>query len=233
MIRAQTAAAAVAAASLLVALVAGGAVIWRHHKADADRVAACRAVTSLNSERNDSTQPVTTGGPVAVVLGDSYAQGQYLDVPRQKAWSTLVGKERGWTTFVDAVGGTGFSAPGPCGGQSFPERVAEVLAHEPQLVVIEGGLNELGQSPTVERHAVQTTLEALARVPRVIVVGPPRTPGKGDPAATDALLRDETVKAGREYVSTITLAFPLLDDDVHLTEEGHREFAQLVISATG
>lgn len=206
-------------------------MLWRQHQTAERTAASCAAVTADNAARDDR-RPVTSGGPTAAVLGDSYAQGQHLDRPREQAWSTLLGQAEGWTTRVDAIGMTGFINGGYCGGQTFASRLPAVLASRPQVLVVEGGLNDYEADPADVRQAAAELLAAARAVPTVIVVGPPSAPARGDtPAAVDAALGEATAAAGRQYVSTLTAGLPYLPDRLHLTPEGHQIFADLVASA--
>jgi acyl-CoA thioesterase-1 len=67
---------------------------------------------------------------------------------------------------------------------------------------------------------------------RVVVVGPPPAPARAAGAARiDALLRAESDRAGVPYGSMIGRSFDYLDDRLHLTPAGHREFGALVADA--
>lgn len=213
--------------ALVVAVSGGGALLWRQHQAAERAAASCAAIRADNTARDDG-RPVVSGGPTAVILGDSYAQGQHLDRPREQAWSTLIGAQEGWTTYVNAVGGTGFVGEGPCGAQRFSSRVAAVLARNPQVVVVEGGLNDTAFTPDEVESSAGDLLRALATVPHIVVVGPTAPPARPDTAAIDNALRDATTAAGRTYVSAEAWTLPYLPDNLHLTVDGHRAFADLV-----
>jgi hypothetical protein len=77
-----------------------------------------------------------------------------------------------WNLTVRGIGRTGFVNGGTCGNQSFPTRVDEVVADDPEMVIVEGGLNDAGQS-----GIGAAAREVLARIPatiRVVVVWPDR-----------------------------------------------------------
>lgn len=178
-------------------------------------------------------RPVTTGGPVAVVLGDSWAAGTFLPNPRAQAWSTLIGRQKHWTTYVNAVGGTGFANPGACGGQTYGDRVPAVLALHPELVLIEGGLNDDAVAPAHETNAERAVLERLASVPTVIVVGPPKAPTRPHTAAIDRALAAGAAADQRRYISTQKWSLPLRGDRLHMTAAGHPIFARDLATAIG
>lgn len=213
---------------VVAVLVVGGAAakLARDHARTAD---LCEAVTAQNVQRHDDS-PVVTGGPVAVVLGDSYAQGAGLDDPRA-SWPTPLGQAHGWTTYVNAVGGTGFSNGGYCGGQDYRSRTAAVLAHRPDVVIVQGGLNDTDAGAWDERAAVAGVLADLVAVPQVIVVGPVAAPSRPDADVVDEQMRAVTEQAGRRYVSALGWPVPFSSDQLHMTPAGHPQFAQLVAAA--
>jgi acyl-CoA thioesterase-1 len=66
----------------------------------------------------------------------------------------------------------------------------------------------------------------------VVVVGPPPAPARAAGAErVDQVLRAESARAGVRYVSMIDGSFSYLDDDLHLTPAGHRDFGDLVTDA--
>lgn len=163
----------------------------------------------------------TDGKSGVAVLGDSYTAGLGLEDPTE-GWAFQVGGA------VAGVGGTGFVNGGPCGGQSFGERLDDVLATQPGTLVVQGGLNDTGQSPDTLRDAAAELLEAAADTPRVVVLGPVDAPATQDEAAVDAALSDAARDAGREYVSGLDWDLEFLPDRLHLTEDGHDALARHV-----
>ncbi|WP_091947967.1 SGNH/GDSL hydrolase family protein [Trujillonella endophytica] len=214
---------------LALVVIAGVAVWWTQRGEDPDE-ALCRTI-SAEVEARDDERPVATGGEVAVILGDSYSQGMLLPDQREQAWSTALGRLQGWTTYVDAIGGTGFVNGGSCGGQTFGSRVEHVLEWSPGTVVVQGGLNDADADPAEVQEAAGEVLADLSDVPRVVVVGPPTTPGRGDVTAIDAALAVAAAEADRQYVSTAGWTLPYGDDGLHPTAEGHQQFAAMVAQA--
>ena len=191
--------------------------------------AACTAVRDLNNARNDAT-PVSDGKRVAVILGDSYAQGQWLDDARNDAWSTLLGQQEKWKTFVNGSGGSGFAFAGPCGDQAFGQRVDAVLAHDPSVVIVEGGVNDL---PGTVAAPAKKLLEALANVKTVIVIGPVAAPGfdADNVSAVDKELSAVVEATGRTYVSMVGADVEIGPDHRHMTAAGHAQYAKIVAAA--
>lgn len=170
--------------------------------------------------------PAVAAGPtVALIIGDSYAQGAYLERSRVDAWPRSLGQLRGWTTYVDGIGGTGFTAPGPCRDQQFEKRASEAYRVGASVVVIEGGLNDTTAPPPAVEQASVRLLQSLRRVPTVIVVGPASTPARPVSEELEAALRGSTLSQGRLFVPARDWRLELQPDRLHPTVEGHRQFA--------
>lgn len=173
---------------------------------------------------------VTDGTPTVVVLGDSYSVGAGLD-DRAKAWPTLAGKAEGWATHVAGVGGTGFVNQGPCGGQSFGQRLSDVMALEPDTLIIAGGVNDSDSAPNDVRASATAVLRLTASVPTVIVVGPADAPAKDNLPAIDAALAEATEASGRKYVSALGWELEYQPDRLHPTEAGQAVYASHIETA--
>ncbi|GLZ51769.1 hypothetical protein Acsp07_13860 [Actinomycetospora sp. NBRC 106378] len=193
----------------------------------------CAGVTRLTTARRDDTVPVSTGGPTAVVLGDSLAEGSTLPDPKAEAFPAAVGRAWGTTTWVDAIDGTGFVNPGYCGNQTYADRVGAVLARAPRLVVVEGGLNDRLRPPAEVGAAITDLLGRLRGVPAVVVIGPvvPPVASPDDVARLDGVLRAATAAAERTYVPALDWRIPWGPDGAHPTVEGHRRYAELLLTA--
>lgn len=215
----------------LLVVAAGGAAWWyRDHRRSERLAAQCDEVTALNEERGD--EPVSHGDIEAVILGDSYAQGQYLDDPRAQAWSTLAAKRLGWTASVDAVGGTGLVSDGPCGNQSVEDRAADALTSRPDVVVVEAGLND---QPDADLGDALSGVAAAAGDAELIVVGPTTPPGydADRAAAVDRALAAASTEVGAEYVSALDWDLAYGPDGLHMTAAGHRAYAEDFTRAIG
>lgn len=201
---------------VLTVLAPGGAT-----GADAQRCATF-ATQSQVRERL-----VTGHGRRVVVIGDSYAVGLGLRDPATSWPSRLPGR-----VHVHGFSGSGFSAhASPCGPVSYADRAPRAVAAGADLVVVEGGLNDVDQPAGAIAAGFRTLVREL-RGHRVLVVGPPPAPTRADGAArVDALLREECGRAGVPYLSMIDARFGYLDDRLHLTAAGHRQFGARVAAA--
>ncbi len=110
---------------------------------------------------------VPTGGPppVAVFLGDEWTEGQGADSPTT-AFAEQVARAHGWRLINAGQGGTGYVTDGPAaspGRSPLPERVADVVAQHPDVVIVAAGLDDAGQGYRGEQvtAAVRSTLEGL------------------------------------------------------------------------
>jgi acyl-CoA thioesterase-1 len=166
-----------------------------------------------------------TGHPVAV-LGDSYSVGLGLRDPERSWPAQIPGR-----VHVFGFSGSGFSAHASgCRRVSYADRVRRA-ARNADLVVVEGGLNDVDRPDAEIRAGVREVLRVL-RHNTVVVVGPVRAPSRAAGVQrVDALLADECSRAGVRYVSMVDLSLPYLADGLHLTLAGHRTFGEAVARA--
>ncbi|MGN7257168.1 SGNH/GDSL hydrolase family protein [Arthrobacter sp. SAFR-023] len=165
------------------------------------------------------------------MLGDSYAAGEHLADPAA-GWVSKVASSKKWAVGVDAIGGTGFLNGGPCLTHNFSSRIGSVVESKPDILIIQGGLNDHGRAPESEAQAVTKVLNQAKVIKTVIVIGPADVPKVTDEAPTDEALKDATVTAGRTYISALgwdDLTF--IEDGLHLTQEGHAAYASHVAVA--
>jgi len=212
------------AVGLTAAVTTAGLLVDTRAGADTDRCAGFRAAARERAEL------VTGTGDQVLVIGDSYSVG--LGVRAWESWPTrLPGR-----VVVDGFSGSGFSREASsCGDVSYGARVARAAPDWPRLVpglvVVEGGLNDVDQP----RRAVVAGFERLmAEVggARVLVVGPAPAPDRaGAVPAVDALLARLAGEHGVGYLSMLDADLAYLDDGLHLTPAGHREFGDLVAAA--
>jgi len=166
---------------------------------------------------------VTGSGHRVAVLGDSYSVGLGLRDPRGSWPTRLAGRVE-----VFGFSGSGFAAgSSPCPSSSYGVR-ARGAAEAAEVVVVEGGLNDVDQSGTAIRAGVRRVLAEL-RGHRVLLVGPVAAPSRaGRVSRVDQVLAAEGARAGVPYLSMLTLRLPYLADGLHLTAAGHRRFGDAV-----
>jgi lysophospholipase L1-like esterase len=105
----------------------------------------CKAETAYAAEHG-SVIEAATGKTNVVIMGDSYTTGEFLP-DRSRGWAYQVGQGKDWAVKLNGFGGTGFVNSGPCDSRAYSDRIAKVLALKPQVLIVEGGLNDANASP--------------------------------------------------------------------------------------
>lgn len=165
-----------------------------------------------------------TGRPVLVV-GDSWSAGWRLTDPAGAWPGRLPGR-----VFVDGFPGSGYSTDAsPCGPVSYAARVRGAVERSvPDLVVLQGGLNDVDRPDEEIAAGFERVLTALS-AQDVVVVGPARAPSRARAVPrVDRLLQRLCAEHGVPYVGTTDLDLPYLPDRLHLTQQGHRLFGDAV-----
>jgi acyl-CoA thioesterase-1 len=186
--------------------------------ADADHCGRFAADSVARAER------VTGTGQRVVVIGDSWSAGLGLD-DAAGAWpSQLPG-----AVHVAGFSGSGFSAhASSCRQVSFADRAPAALRGGADLVVIEGGLNDVDQSDRAIRVGFARLMEELTGH-AVVVIGPAAAPARAAAVPrVDALLASLAEQYGAGYVRTSDVDLAYLDDRLHLTGGGHQVFGEYV-----
>jgi len=117
------------------------------------------------------TTAAETGGAglQVAVLGGSYVAAEGTGT----AWPELLGTQEGWEVTSFAVDGSGFVVEAEP-GSTLGARVDEVVAAEPDVVVVAGGRDDVRQAPSVVQPAaldVVTRLRSELPEATVLVVG--------------------------------------------------------------
>ncbi|MDO7867652.1 SGNH/GDSL hydrolase family protein [Nocardioides jiangxiensis] len=204
-------------------LVVAGAA-WSHgHRGFCQRAAEARSTRAAI---------VTGAGQRVLVIGDSWSAGRGLEHVGRSWPRYLPGR-----VHVDGFSGSGFSrGASPCAGRAYADRVDQALLRtgaKPDLVVLEGGLNEYDRPDDAIRSGVRRVLARLADrgIPMrdVVVVGPVAAPARaGAVPRVDRVLSEEAARDHVRYLSVLDLELPYLPDRLHLTEQGHEEFGKAV-----
>ncbi len=218
----------VRAVVVAVVLVVVGTVGWARWWHDHERDDACAVVRASVARRGD--RPVGTGPRQVLVVGDSYAQGWGLRDPRG-SWPTAMADEADATVRVDGFAGSGFTGSAFCAGEDFGARAARLDLTDDEVLVVQGGLNDVNADPDVIEAAAVAVLEAAGAD---AVVGPPPAPQRDQAltVATDEALARAAEDAGVVYVSTIDWDdLTYLPDRLHLTPKGHAVFGTRVADA--
>ncbi len=181
------------------------------------------------AERSAEIASVVVGtgsGPKISVIGDSYAFGTGLDRATDAWPSRLTGR-----VTVDGFPGSGFSSrASSCPKVSYADR-ARAAAKGADLVVVEGGLNDVNRRGLKIRAGFKRLIRALEGH-RVVVVGPASAPARAEGVPRiDALLAELSAEAGVRYLRMSYLDLSYLGDRLHLAPAGHDAFGRRVARA--
>ncbi len=142
-----------------------------------------------------------------LVFGDSWTYGSAASLPTL-GYAYVIGERLGWETTVDGVRGSGYLKPGLDGG-SYGERIAALdPALDPDLVIVEGSINDRRLPASGYRDAVTAAWDALAALypeATIVIMGPaPQVlPVEAATARIDADLAALASARGWWYVSPI------------------------------
>lgn len=183
--------------------------------------------------------------PHVLIFGDSWTYGSAASDPHL-GYAYLVADIAGWTTTVDGVRGSGYLKPG-LDGPDFGTRIEHLdPALDPDLVIVQGSINDRREPAEGYRAAVDAAWDALAqRYPRaqIVVLGPaPQVlPVEPETVRIDRDLRDAAAARGWWYVSPIAESWitvenyaAVIDTGVgrdHPSTEGHRVLAERLAAA--
>lgn len=227
------------AAVVLVCAVA----VWRAWSAPAEPAA------QIAQPQSPAVAPAPLSLPDAatvLVFGDSWTYGSAATVPTL-GYAYVLGEAQGWNTVVDGVRGSGYLKPGIDGG-SYGERIAQLdPSLEPDLVIVEGSINDRRLYPTGYRDAVTAAWDALAALypeASFVILGPaPQVlPVQKATARIDRDLAELAAARGWWYISPIAeewitpanYAAVIDSSDLgrdHPSTEGHAYLAQRVAAA--
>ncbi|TFV53730.1 SGNH/GDSL hydrolase family protein [Blastococcus sp. TF02A-35] len=202
--------------------------------------ASPRATTSAPGTAAESGETNEERVRIAV-LGDAYTAGSAMDSGEESRWPALLSEQFPWDVTSYAVGGTGFAA-GREQAQSFADRVPEIVAARPEVVVVAGGHDDVNAPVAQVQDGVRRTLgELRAALPdaRVLVVGvfwPGRKPA--GVFAVNRALQTTSAEVGATFVDALNEGWlegadPALvgPDGTYPTDAGHAALAQRIGSA--
>ena len=183
--------------------------------------------------------------PHVLVFGDSWTYGSAASDP-SLGYAYLLADLLGGETTVDGVRGSGYLKPG-VDGPAFGERIAALdPSLDPDLVIIQGSINDRASGVAGYREAVIAAWDALAATypdATIVVLGPaPHELPVG--AATARIDQDLAALAGGRgwwYISPVQEDWitdqnylAVIDVDLgnrHPSTDGHRYLAEKVATA--
>ncbi|NYJ08978.1 SGNH/GDSL hydrolase family protein [Petropleomorpha daqingensis] len=177
---------------------------------------------------------LVAGKPLVAFLGDSWTAG--VGATGRRGYVVRTVERLGWGYANFGVGGSGYSVPGPH-HSLFAQRIPQLVALHPDLVVVQGSLNERHSTPEALGPAARTTLAELkAALPPgtpVLVVGACYNPGTADPTIDWINAGVSRAAAAAELPFVDPAAAGWLDphdpglwfDTIHPDDRGHQRFA--------
>jgi lysophospholipase L1-like esterase len=228
----------VALAALTVAVIALVAYTLNRGSVSAAQLAANSRVDA--KAQLAMTPPTEAALPQVAFLGDSYTGGSNMNISGTASlYSTLLAAQFHFSVDNFGVGGTGFVAPGQT-NQPFGVRVPDVVALQPDVVVVEGGHND-GTYPEAQVQAaardVLSRLHAGLPKAKIIVIGPIWPSGDVPQIERnlDGDLRQLAASVGARFVDPIAdgwFSEPYTkligSDGTHPTDAGHARIAHLL-----
>jgi lysophospholipase L1-like esterase len=154
-----------------------------------------RAVQAASAQR--PATPTTAGAhqPSVVFIGDSWTEGSGTTALRGYAVRTA--EQLHWNYLVLGVGGSGYDVAGR--GSTFGQRIDRAVSVHPDVIVVQGSLNERNSTTQSLRPAAIETLQRLRAAAdpatKIVVVGASYTPGT--PRTTIDWINDD-VRAAAE-----------------------------------
>jgi lysophospholipase L1-like esterase len=165
----------IAAVVVAVAVIAGLGYALRPQHTPTVAVAPATA-------RVDRPQPVDETRKTMLFIGDSYVAGTGLD---ETSYGCMAAARMGWYCKVSAAPGTGYISGGPANrfeleyigeSTSLNERLPSLaLTYKPDIVVLDGGRNDLFPPPDAVYDAMVSTIADVRRTwpaATVVVIRP-------------------------------------------------------------
>lgn len=233
--------------ALVLVAIAGGitgiAVARSGSSPVAQRAATAGQESRAIRERNDHlvhprppAQARRPSRPLLAVVGASFAAGVGAG-NRHDAWPEDLARLLHWGAAVSADPGAGYVNPGAGRRGPFSRLAARLnlTRLDPEVVIIQGGHDDIGRSLPLIRDRVESLVTAIRReVPRarlaVLTVF-----SRGNRPSRAALATDGAIVAAARHADPAVLVFdplaghwhfPRIRDHLHPTAAGHRWIAE-------
>jgi lysophospholipase L1-like esterase len=233
-----------AGAALLLTAVLGAWQPWRAPLAAPDAGSA-RGGTTADAPAPDAL--VLPADARVLVFGDSWTYGSAATDPT-RGYAYVLGELTGWQSVVNGVRGSGYLKPG-IDGPSFGERIATLdPALDPDLVIVQGSINDRLLVPDGYRAAVDAAWDALERIyptASIVVLGPAPhlLPVDAGTATIDETLATAAAARGWWYISPLDEGWitesnylDVIDTGAgrnHPSTDGHAYLAERLARALG
>lgn len=235
------------AIALLLAVTAGVLGVWRPWTPlpSAAPVGAAADGVTAATEAIAPAALTLPEHPTVLVFGDSWTYGSAASEPTL-GYAYVLADLIGGETIVKGVRGSGYLKPG-IDGPTFGERIAALdPSLSPDLVIIQGSINDRAQGAEGYREAVTAAWDALAAIypdAAIVVLGPAphELPVGATTARIDTDLGELAGARGWWYISPIAQDWiteenylSVIDVEVgrkHPSTEGHRYLAERLAAA--
>ncbi|WP_084039199.1 SGNH/GDSL hydrolase family protein [Demequina sp. NBRC 110053] len=178
--------------------------------------------------------------PTAIFLGDADTVGAALpDDQAASRWPTLVSQHFGWREVNAGCDGSGYVTTGDTCETTYRERVDRVLEEDPDVIVVSGGLADLGGTlGEIEAavHATFLTLDQTFPDAKIYVTGTLSAGAGYDAEALNAIVQEQAQRVGAVYFD---LGDPLegrpelVSAGGHPNADGHAVIAELTSNVLG
>lgn len=213
------------AAIAVIAFTAYQLQHWPPGRPTADTASPGRKGTAAGA------RPQLPVGTAVAVLGDSFSAPSPATTGPQ--WPQILADKLHWRVYTDAVDGSGYVSPGA--SQAFGPRVPALLRHDPDLIIVAGGVGDIGAYPSdrIAKAADQVITRLAQGAPQAqIVVVSPFSNGEPGPLTREfsAKLRSIALDHHVSYVDATRwlAAGPALfaPDGTHPTQPAQQTLAQ-------
>jgi lysophospholipase L1-like esterase len=169
-------------------------------------------------------------------LGDSDTAG--VGAGRPAGFEALLSRRFCWSGNTSGQSGTGYTNSGAGDRGNYASRIGAITATYPDLVFIQGGLNDL-DSPDLASAASESMslVRAEARDAFLLVIGPAPAPSVDIALLRSAndLIRDAAVRNNAHFVDLLSSSWAYNPESyvastVHLSKLGHQLLADQVAS---
>lgn len=192
----------------------------------------------------------SASGPVIAIIGDSIS-ARYDDSPgsQMQAWWSVMGRHYGAHVNIFAESGSGYVRNGhACSGTRFVDRLDDVAATEPTIVIIEGGRNDWayckGDGVALTTDALVTSSvddfftklkQAVVPGTTIIVLGPPWGPEQPEEQArVSAIVETAALRHRLRFIATDgVFDGDRTIDGIHPNRAGSTALGNTVVKALG
>lgn len=176
--------------------------------------------------------------PVALVVGDSYSEGYGATDPKSEGYVPLIAAATGWEMNVLTTSGGGYTKPGVNNNGPFGRllRDADLAGLSPDVIIIQGGINEPGTDAATMIAAVTDAAQIVrADLPTVplVIVGLLQPTGAGPDYAQRARNAMQTATDAIDnalFIETDSLTYEVIGDRIHPNTAGYSAIAETILT---